>query len=339
MSNAQRHVENKAKVCRGLRRILEAPASDFSTAVDAVYTSDAELLAFHPVNEATGSAGIAKSLWLPLREALPDLERREHVVVAGEYQGKDLVSMLGLVQGTFERDWLGIPATHGVVTIRYGEIHEMHGGKIRRSYALYDLLDLTRQAGVWPIVASVGAEGIWPGPETQDGAVLSAVDPAAGGRSLEVVKLMHQALLSFDGKNLDSMNHAQYWTRNFMWYGPSGIGTTRGLAGFRAHHQIPFLRAFPDRKGGQHVANIGDGAYVITGGWPSVVGTHTGSDWLGLAPTGKRIAMRVMDFYRLEGGLIAENWVPIDIIDILRQMGTDVLARVRHLSGEPPQTL
>ena len=53
-------------------------------------------------------------------------------------------------------------------------------------------------------------------------------------------------------------------------------------------------------------------------------GTHLG-EWLGLPATGKHIEMRVMDFYRLENGVIQENWVPIDILWIFKQMGLDVL--------------
>jgi len=34
--------------------------------------------------------------------------------------------------------------------------------------------------------------------------------------------------------------------------------------------------------------------------------------------------MRVMDFYRREGDLIVENWVPIDMIHVLLQTGYDV---------------
>ena len=49
--------------------------------------------------------------------------------------------------------------------------------------------------------------------------------------------------------------------------------------------------------------------------------------------------MRVMDFYRNENGLIAENWVPIDIIDILRQLGVNVFDRMRHRCGAPRMSL
>ena len=143
----------------------------------------------------------------------------------------------------------------------------------------------------------------------------------------------------FDGEDLASMEHARFWEPGFMWYGPSGIGTSKGLSGFETHHQIPFLLGFPDRGVNRHIANVCDGDYVVTGGWPSVIGTHTGPDWLGLGPTGRKVNFRVMDFYRVNGDLIAENWVPIDITDVLMQLGVDVFARVRHLAGEPRRTL
>lgn len=38
--------------------------------------------------------------------------------------------------------------------------------------------------------------------------------------------------------------------------------------------------------------------------------------------------MRVMDFWRREGDLLAENWVLIDIVDIFRQFGVDLFARL-----------
>ena len=123
-----------------------------------------------------------------------------------------------------------------------------------------------------------------------------------------------------------------------MWYGPAGIGTTRGMAGFQAHHQIPFLTGFPDRRGAGHYVRLADGPYVVTGGWPSVTATHSG-EWLGLGGTGRAIEMRVMDFYRVDGGRIAENWVPIDVLHILRQMGCDVLGRLAHLRGSPRRDL
>ena len=60
---------------------------------------------------------------------------------------------------------------------------------------------------------------------------------------------------------------------------------------------------------------------------------HTGGGWLGLGASGRPVTMRVMDFYCADGGLIRENWVPIDIIQVLLQLDVDVLARVQSQLG------
>ena len=226
-----------------------------------------------------------------------------------------------------------------MLSLRCCEIDRVEDGRIVESHLLIDTLDVMRQAGHWPVAPSLGTEGRWPSPATGDGVDLDRCDHDRGSEALSVVKAMHAGLAAFDGSDLRSMDHARFWQPAFMWYGPSGIGTTTGLAQFEAHHQIPFLRAFPDRHVDKHIANIHDGDFVVTGGWPSVVATHTGPDWLGVGPTGAHVGFRVMDFYRVDGELIAENWVPIDIVDVLRQMHVDVFARLRHMAGEPRRTL
>jgi hypothetical protein len=115
------------------------------------------------------------------------------------------------------------------------------------------------------------------------------------------------------------------------WYGPSGIGTSRAFRAYEDNHQIPFRHAFPVYGRafvGVHVAEVSDGNYAGWVGWPSIRATHSG-EYLGLPPTGEVVDIRVMDFYRREGGLIIENWVPIDMIHLLLQMGLDVFAELQ----------
>ena len=50
------------------------------------------------------------------------------------------------------------------------------------------------------------------------------------------------------GPEVMEMN--KFWHPKMNWYGPSGIGTGRGIEGFRNWHQIPYLKAIPDRRGG-----------------------------------------------------------------------------------------
>jgi hypothetical protein len=60
--------------------------------------------------------------------------------------------------------------------------------------------------------------------------------------------------------------------------------------------------------------------------------TLSGDGWMGLPPTGTEITLRSLDFWRLEDGLIRENWVLVDLLDAYRQLGVDVLARMREFN-------
>ena len=54
--------------------------------------------------------------------------------------------------------------------------------------------------------------------------------------------------------------------------------------------------------------------------------------WMGLPPTNKELEMRSLDFWRLENGLIRENWVLIDLLDIYKQLGINVFDRIREFN-------
>jgi predicted ester cyclase len=328
----------KRMVDAGLARLAACAPADLSAAASAVFAPDCRFHIAAPFDEVDSLRGWIETFLTPLKQALHHCARTHAIVAAGVYDGAVMVAIMGHWRGAFVRDFLGIPASHKPAWLRFGEIHRVEAGRIAESWMLPDMLDLMRQAGLWPLAPSLGAEGMWPAPGGNARA-MSPVDADTGKASFDLVLAMHAALGTFDGRTLESMDLAPYWTPDFAWYGPAGIGTSLGLDGFRTVHQIPFLTAFPDRRGGQHIARIGDGEFVVTGGWPSVTATHTGDGWLGMPATGRRVGMRVMDFYRCEGGLIAENWVPLDIVDLLRQMGYDVFARIAHLRGQPRTVL
>ena len=128
-----------------------------------------------------------------------------------------------------------------------------------------------------------------------------------------------------------------YWHPRFNWYGPARASApARGVAGFRNWHQIPFLRAMPDRKldamGDLMSHWIAEGAYVAETGWPNMRLTITGDGWMGIAPAGQEVTLRSLDFWRVENGLIRENWVLVDLLDLYAQIGVDVLARIAEFN-------
>ena len=183
------------------------------------------------------------------------------------------------------------------------------------------------QAGVRPLSPSLGREWQVPGPATQDGLRVSGDGTAAR----QVVGDMLTAL-GHDPSGTPAEVLARYWRTDCSWYGPSGIGTARGIEGFRAHHQAPFLTAMPDRRALMDRGHLfAEGDYVGFTAWPGMRVTLTGGGWLGLPATGARLDMRSLDFWRVEGGKIAENWVLVDLLHVYQQLGVDVLARMRAL--------
>ena len=344
--NTAATVADKRACYEGLYRLAGPTLSDLRGRLGAVYHEDAHWRGSHPLNEIDGLDAIEATVWQPLLRSFPDLERRDLIFCGGSYEGRAYVAAMGHYCGTFREGYLTIPATGRSIYLRYGEVHQIVDGKIIESTCLWDFLDLIRQAGFWPIAPSLGSEGMWPGPITSDGIVLHETDAAISAASIRQTLDMHKTLADYDDNDglgrdgLLVMPQIEHWHPKMMWYGPSGIGTTRGLQGFVDYHQLPFRIAFPNRKGGEqitdpaeggHYIQIGDGHYSVTGGWPSVRAMHVGPDFLGTAPTGKDVTMRVMDFYLHHEGLIRENWVPIDIIELLLQMGVDVFGRMRTL--------
>ena len=323
-------------ISAALAALAEAHSRDLPKLVEALYAPAAQWRGAHPINEVTGTAAIA-AVWLALLEAFPDLERPDVIVTGGSYDGRDYVATVGHYCGTMRRNWLGIPATGAPIFIRYGEVHQILDGCMVQSNCLWDVLDVIRQAGFRPLAPSLGVEGMWPGPFTGAGRVFRETDPVQSAASIAQTLAMHGTLGAHDDLNgtghqgLLAMPQRDHWHPKIMWYGPSGIGMTRGLQGFVDYHQLPFRTAFPKPKGGGHYIRIGDGPYSVTGGWPSVYAMHIGPDFLGVPATGKPVTMRVMDFYLHHEGRIRENGVPLEILDLLLQMGVDVMARMQPI--------
>jgi hypothetical protein len=46
----------------------------------------------------------------------------------------------------------------------------------------------------------------------------------------------------------------------------------------------------------------------------------------------REISLRSLDFWRVENGLIRENWVMVDLLHLYDQIGVDVLARMREFN-------
>jgi predicted ester cyclase len=207
--------------------------------------------------------------------------------------------------------------------------------------ALWDIPELMLQAGAWPMAPSLGREWQVPGPATQNGLALGPRDGLRSASSQQLVLDMLAGLSRYATGGVAAMQLERYWHPKMNWYGPAGIGTARGLAAFRNWHQIPFLNGMPNRRGtGGKGEFFADGDYVAVSGWPNMQATISGDGWMGIAPADQQITMRSLDFWRCENGLIRENWVLVDLLHVYRQVGVDVLARLREFNkARAPLTL
>ena len=283
--------------------------------------ADHVLTAFRPVESGVGADFVQDAVLAPLAAAIPGYEVRTDIAMRGHFNGGDWVASSGHLLGRFVEPLFGIPPTQRVVWLRFGCFQRWVGAQVAETLLMLDLPSLMRQAGVWPLAAPLGPDLMAPGPMARDG-IWPTGDGAA---SLAIVEGMIGGLMKFDG-SLRTMAMRDYFAQDFWWFGPAPIGSFRGFVDYERGHAKPFLTAFPDRVGGNHRARFGHGDFVASTGWPSITATHKGDGWLGLAATERQITMRVMDFWRAQDGMLVENWVMIDIPELLQQFGIDVFA-------------
>ena len=132
--------------------------------------------------------------------------------------------------------------------------------------------------------------------------------------TLAVVKAMEEAL------STNSNNMEKHFHKDFRWMGNNGCGTKKSLEEFRNNWQLPLRAAFSDR-----IYNTDK--FLVDGEWASCFGhidaIHSG-EFMGIAPTNKRVKIHYTDFWEVKDGLIIDNWVTVDFPSILSQLDVDV---------------
>ncbi len=341
MSARDRHSIHKHRIAPLRAAMYDFTESGVRAALADLAAPDAMFRLAFPFGDMAGPDAFYDNALAPLFAAIPDLERRDHIVMAGPTpEGADWVGCGGYYTGTFAAPWLDIPATGHVVHMRFHEFYRFEDGRVTEMQALWDIPEVMMQADAWPMVPSLGREWHVPGPATQDGLVPGPWDEARGMATCRHIIDMLEHMKRHPAQGgPEVMEMPRFWHPKMMWYGPAGIGTGRGIEGFRNWHQIPFLQGMPDR--GAYVDEIeyhffGDGEYAGVTGWPDMIQTITHDGWLGIPPVGGRITMRSLDFWRLEDGLIRENWVLVDLLDMYAQIGVDVFGRMRMFNKARP---
>lgn len=305
-----------------------------SGVLDTHCIADVSLDAVHPFNECRGAEQIATTLWSPLLESFRGLKRRQDIFIAGEGEvdGQIWVMSMGHLMGLFDSEWLGIPATQQLTMLRYAEFLQIRDGAIQTIGFFIDILDVMRQANVYPLPPATGAHFTVPGPRTHDGILLEPCDPETGRHTMSLVNRMVEDLVALNKSGVADPAPsylATCWADDMVWYGPCGIGSTYTIERYQEQHQYPFRQSLTHTVFNGHKARIAEGNYAGWYGWANLSTTPLGG-LMGMT-SGTRADMRVVDVYRREGDKLVENWVLIDIPWWLKQQGLDVLERNRRI--------
>ena len=331
------HDANKSFLAPLRAALRSGDKSTIRAALKNAFASDAQIRLGHPLGDINGPEALWDQVYAPLLEAMPNMERADFIVMAGPRWGAgqngDWVGLGGNLLGTFAAPWLGIPETGRPVFMRYHEYLRIEDGQVVEMEGLWDIPQVMIQAAVWPMPVQRGVEWMCPGPSTGMGVITAPCDVARAEASVQAVWDMLHDLKKGNAQTPDRGLEG-YWHPNAPWYGPAGIGTARGHAGICDVVLKAFREGVSDNT--RHLEDgvfFGDHDFVAFTGWPSASATHSGVGFMGLAPTGIRFTRRSLDFWRVEDGLIRENWVMVDMLDLYLQLGFDVLARMRDMTG------
>jgi SnoaL-like polyketide cyclase. len=208
----------------------------------------------HPPGTFKGIENFLSNCINPLLERMPDLERRDMIVRAGTTpEEKHWAGTMGKYMGTFLKSSTDTPPTGNLVHMRYHEFIQIENNQTREMQSIWDLPELMIQAKAGPMSPQRGSFLCTPSPMTGDGLKIKG----DGSKNFDlVINMLQDMVLHPSNPDPQVMNLDKYWHPRFYWYGPAGIGTGKRITGFRHWHQLPFLRAMPDKKGGSSNDNL-----------------------------------------------------------------------------------
>jgi predicted ester cyclase len=137
---------------------------------------------------------------------------------------------------------------------------------------------------------------------------------------------------------------ARYLASDILWHGPDPILNLSGRSEFIAGYWQPLLHSFPDLKRQTHlfmggksngrIDSTGDGRMWVGG--TGFFNATFEKDYLTIPATGRVVNIRWGEFNRLENERIVETYLILDLVDLMRQAGQDVLPVSNGIDGIYP---
>jgi predicted SnoaL-like aldol condensation-catalyzing enzyme len=129
-------------------------------------------------------------------------------------------------------------------------------------------------------------------------------------RNKQVVRDVYRDL--FNARDLSQVD--RFIRDDYVQHNPD---LPKGKAGFVEFHTV-FWAAIPDFHATiNHLVAEGDLVWVYN----TIRGTHAGTGFLGLPPTGNKIEYDVVDMFRIRDGKLAEHWDVADTRRLFSQVG------------------
>jgi steroid delta-isomerase-like uncharacterized protein len=291
-STDRTEIANKAIVARYVyaTNILEVEVFDEFVAEDFVDHD--------PIpGQEPGLEGLKKAYHTFL-EPFPDVLFVFEDIIAED----DLVFGRGVISGTHQGEFFGIPATGKKVHWTGTRLFRLKDGVITEGWINLDFLGLLQQMGAVP------APPAPPPPETPP----PHITGAAASRE-ETKAIMHRLIDEFWTQRKEEVADELFHPDASS---PSAPGLPNGPEGVKQIARM-FWTAFPDYwMRIDHMAGEDDRvAARFTQG-----GTHKG-DLFGIAPTGKTAEWTEMGILRIADGKIVESWYDVDMAGLMQQLG------------------
>lgn len=308
--------------------------SDSGTIPDILSTyvaPDWHWRSYHPFGECSGSASVSDIFWRPFLSSFSSPQRRQDIFFAGlneidNFSSVWVVSM-GYLIGLFDRPFLGIPASGKLSMFRYCEFNRVESDKIVETAFYFDLPHLMAQGGLSPFSSSRGSGLFHLPPRPHTGLCTEPCDSTETQKTSMAINSMISDLGTWqsDLPLVDELSRT--WHSDMLWWGPEGIGATYTIERYAQQHSGPFRAAFSERSNTSHICRVCEGHYGGFFGYPNFSAVHSGA-FLGKEPSNLRTEFRVIDIYRRCEDKLAENWIFIDLLHWLYQLGDDVLGRL-----------
>lgn len=326
----------KKTVLSHQRHIDTAPKFALAEGLSVETSANCSFQFTAPFRECVGAENADKNFWGPLRSSFSPLQRRPDIFFAGYNHLSDepgvWVASMGHLLGLFDQPFLGMRPTRQSTMLRYAEFSLVVDGKITETTMFLDVLNLMAQVRAEALPPSTAATMVTPGPRTHDGLLFNSQPSSEGEKTLKLFLRMIDRLLAEDVHTTNT-DLSLDWKEDMIWWGPGGIGAPYTQERYLEQHCVPFEEGLKWGDFFGHRTEFAEGHYGGFFGWPTFDVTSLGG-YIGLAPKSeKKATMRVVDLYRREGDKIAENWNFIDHLHFLEQLGVDLIARQRLLTG------